>query len=124
DWPVTIPAGRTVTVRLTGVYGPAESDEPREVRVAFTACALGADGRQPLVCATAVGRTTPGDPKWPYGLVLVVAAGASAALVWRRRHRAGLGGIGGIGGLRGLRRAVPLWLRSRRVGRGRIPGHG
>lgn len=116
DWPVTVPAGRAVSVHLTGVYGPAESDEPREVRVAVTACALDPEEGQPVVCATSVGLTTPGDVKWPYGLLLVVAVGAFAGtVVWRRRHP---------GGPTWFRRAARSGLRFPRARRGRPPGPG
>lgn len=91
EWPeVAIPAGRTVTLHVTGAYGPADSDEPRSARVAFTVCALDPDDGEPVVCATAVARTTAGGARWPYRIALVVAAGAiAAAMVWRRRHPTG-----------------------------------
>lgn len=117
EWPqMRIPAGRTVTVHVTGVYGPPESEEPRSSRVAFTACALDPDDGEPVICATSVARTTTGDARWPYGIALVVGAGALAGtLVWRRRHARPRSKF---------RRAGRSALRARLEERGRSPGPG
>lgn len=119
EWPpVAIPAGRSLTVHVTGVYGPAESEEPRAARVAFTVCALDPDEGAPMVCATAVAQTTSGDARWPYGIALVIAAGAFAgALVWRQRYPA-------RSRLPRFMRGGRPGLRSHRAERDRSPGPG
>lgn len=89
DWPVTVAPGEVAMMRLTGAYASPGREAP--TRVAFTACALGADDREPIVCATDIGQleTARSGIRW-WLVVLLLAAAAAAAgggLLWWLRYR-------------------------------------
>jgi hypothetical protein len=90
EWPVTVAPGELTTLRMTGAYASPDRDTP--TRVAFTACALGAEDNQPIVCATDIAKLespSSGARWWLIALVAVVVAAAAVGgyLLWRRRSR-------------------------------------
>jgi len=99
DWPVTVAPGEVAMLRVTGVYASPGRDAP--TRVAFTACALGTEDGQPIVCATDIAHLEPAEPGGRWWLVaggtvgLAAAAGAGAFLLLRwRRSRLPATGMG------------------------------
>jgi hypothetical protein len=91
EWPVTVAPGQVTMLRLTGAYASPDRDTP--TRIAFTACALGTEDNQPIVCATDIAKLSSarsGMPWWVVVLiaVVVVAAAAGTAFFLLRRRRA------------------------------------
>jgi hypothetical protein len=91
EWPVTVAPGQVTVLRLTGAYASPDRDTP--TRVAFTACALGTEDNQPIVCATDIAKLSSagsGIRWWLIALVgVLVAAIAAATFFFLRRRRAG-----------------------------------
>jgi hypothetical protein len=89
EWPVTVAPGQVSVLRLTGAYASPDREVP--TRVAFTACALGTEDNQPIVCATDIGRLSSagsGFRWWLVALIAVPVAGiAAAAFFFLRRRR-------------------------------------
>jgi Uma2 family endonuclease len=90
EWPVTVAPGEAAALRMTGAYTAPDRDTP--TRVAFTACALGTEDNEPIVCATDIARlesASSGATRWWLaGLaVVLVAAAVGGYLLWRRRAR-------------------------------------
>lgn len=90
EWPVTVAPGEAAALGITGAYASPSQDTP--TRVAFTACALGPQDNQPIVCATDIAKlesAPSGLARWGLaGLVAVLGAAAVAGgfLGWRRRR--------------------------------------
>jgi hypothetical protein len=89
DWPVTVAPGEVTMMRLSGAYESPERDAP--TRVAFTACALGAEDDQPIVCATDIARLESAPPAsglgWPAVAVTTAAAVATGGGLLLLLHR-------------------------------------
>lgn len=88
DWPVSVAPGEVVMMRLTGAYASPGREAP--TRVAFTACALGAEDREPIVCATDIAQletAQSGVRWWLVALLVAVAAAAGGGLFWLWRGR-------------------------------------
>jgi hypothetical protein len=90
EWPVTVAPGEATMLRMTGAYASPGRDTP--TRVAFTACALGAEDNQPIVCATDIAKleSASSGARWwlvALGVIVVAAAAAGGRLLWRRRWR-------------------------------------
>lgn len=91
EWPVSVAPGQVMILRMTGTYAAPDRNTP--TRVAFTACALGAESNQPIVCATDIARLESGRISVP-GWLVALAAGiavAGAVVVAILRRRAGVG---------------------------------
>ncbi|HEY8471174.1 MAG TPA: hypothetical protein VIL37_00870 [Natronosporangium sp.] len=91
EWPVTVAPGEATALRMTGAYAPPDQDTP--TRVAFTACALGAEDNEPIVCATDIAKleSAPATARLWWlagagGVLVVVAAAGGGFLLWRRRQ--------------------------------------